>query len=129
MVRLLTTSVQPARPCPSSPPPALSLDALASRGEASLEVAAAAVDAFLSHNEPDLRQLEHALAAGDVARIASVCYRIENQARHIGAEQTAEVASDISHCCRRGQCESLPLQIWKLEQVLRQLQDAVDELL
>jgi HPt (histidine-containing phosphotransfer) domain-containing protein len=108
--------------------PVLDSNHLMNQCENSLEYASQAIEEFLATTHTDLEEMDRAISCGDIARIASMAYRISNGAATVGAKQTQVITKALEKSCRNGQYESLPLHVSQFRQGCQRLQDAVDHL-
>ena len=128
MIRMLTRSVKIDSFTFDRELEVLDTQQLLRRCEQSIQLASGLIDEFLHQTSDDLSGLQRALAAGDVARIASMAYRIAGAAEAVGAEQTAHIARAIQTSCCKGAYDSLPLQVWQLENNTAELSDAASRM-
>ncbi len=98
---------------------------LLERCENSIGEAEEQIRTFLDSNDRDLPELERALSCGDIARVASMAYRIRQIAESLGAVQTCLVTSELEKSCRRGTSETLPLHISQLRYSQKALHSAI----
>lgn len=108
--------------------PVLDSEHLMQRCENSLDIARQLVSEFLSNTDCDLNELDRALSCGDVARVASMAYRISNGAKAVGAKQTQIITKALEKSCRCGNYDSLPLHVSQFRQGRRLLEDAFNKM-
>jgi HPt (histidine-containing phosphotransfer) domain-containing protein len=108
--------------------PVLDSEHLMQQCQNSLEIAYQCVSEFLSDTACDLDELDRALSCGDVARVASMAYRISNGAQAVGAKQTQVITKALEKSCRNGNYDSLPLHVSQFRHGCHRLEDALSKM-
>jgi HPt (histidine-containing phosphotransfer) domain-containing protein len=106
---------------------ALDTTALLKRCDASIAQAQSLIKEFLEDTKSDLVEFDRAMSCGDVAKLASMAYRISNLASSIGARQTHLVTKALETSCRKGHYEALPLHVARFRHTQTSLAIAVLE--
>ncbi len=107
--------------------PVLNSEQLLKRCEDSIERASQLINEFVEGTNVDLAEMDRALTYGDVARVASMAYRICNTARELGAQQTCAITKQLETSCRKGQYETLPLHVAQFRHTQASLRQAAKQ--
>ena len=107
--------------------PVLDSSQLMKRCEDSIEQASQLINEFVECTNSDLTEMDRALTYGDVARVASMAYRICNTASELGAQQTCAISKQLETSCRKGQYETLPLHVAQFRHTQASLRQAVKQ--
>ncbi len=107
--------------------PVLDSQLLLKRCDDSIEAASKLIQEFLDGTQQDLVELDKALTYGDVARVASMAYRIRTTAATLGAQQTCLISRAMEESCRHGHYETLPLHVAQFRHNQISLRNAVDQ--